>query len=56
MGEGNISPVDHLVLVSSCVLVSCYNRRKGYPRLEKPSTENITAFENQGKQCKLNDH
>ena len=34
----------------------CYNRRTHYPTLEKPGAQNITACENQGKQCKLSDH
>ena len=33
----------------------CYNRRK-HPTLEKPGAQNITAYENQGKQCELSDH
>ena len=33
----------------------CYNRRIHYPTLEKPVDQNITACENQGKQCELSD-
>ena len=33
----------------------CYNRRK-HPTLEKPGAQNITEYENQGKQCELSDY
>ena len=34
----------------------CYNRRTHYPTLEKHGVQNITACENQDKQCKLRYH
>ena len=34
----------------------CYNRRTHFPKLKDPGAQNITACENQGKQCKLSDH
>ena len=51
--EDNISATDNHVLVSSCTF---YNKRTHYPMLEKPSAQNITACENQGKPRKLSDH
>ena len=51
--EDKISPVDHLVLVSLCVLVIIGTH---YPTLEKLGAQNITACENQCKQCELSDH
>ena len=34
----------------------CYNRRTHYPTLEKHGVQNITACENQDKQCELRYH
>ena len=34
----------------------CYNRRTHNSMVEKPGDQNITACENQGKQCELSGH
>ena len=44
--EDNISLVDHLVLVSLCVLLI----------VTKLGSQNIAGCENQGKQRRLSDH
>ena len=33
-----------------------YYNRTHYPMLEKPDAQNITAYENQGKQHEVSDH
>ena len=51
--EDNISLVDNLVLVYSCVLVIV---RKHNPMLKKLGVQNMAACENQGKQHESSDH
>ena len=52
--ENNISVIDNLVLVSSCVL-ACYSK-KTRPMLEKPGFQNTAVCENQGMQRKSSYH